>query len=567
MKHPVGRGPACSLRARQVAPRLFALPTLATCLLMAQAEAVAAGCSPDANVTASCTDLVINNPNQTITIGAGFAVTSAGSISVIFQPSATGITFINNGTISAGSTTIWNRGAITSFINNGTIGPGFHINNVGTIGTLTNLGTITGQFRSIYNQNTITTLNNRQGGNSPLFMPNSQVPTNYNIIIDSPTVYGKLSAPSSAGNLTFGIYNTSVVAPGTYEDVLTGLDASRLTTTAGAFNGLSWSLLFDGVNYDLVFAAPGPTVQATLSSMQATAEGVRSAFAVQTAYLNPGLSYDCALFDSKGLCVAATGRNTSLQGSSAGATSGVVTLSWRVQPHWRVGGYVEQTIDSTGDPSVNVRKGNPDLGVFAVWNQRTDGDGLQARVAHRQGQKKVDITRPVVAGSEPGTGTAGLTSRGTQLTLSHGMRLNDTWRVSPYVGVRAIEVERGAYSEVASASVTAPLSYGALSERSVTLLLGSHVAARLAPRFTLTGFAGVEHDQSRKTSDYSATGVAALQPFAFGSNPKKTRPVASIGGIFEISKTQQLSAQWVYRKEAFSSAATNSLLATYSVGF
>jgi hypothetical protein len=77
----------------------------------------------------------------------------------------------------------------------------------------------------------------------------------------------------------------------------------------------------------------------------------------------------------------------------------------------------------------------------------------------------------------------------------------------------------------------------------------------------------VEHDQSRKTSDYSATGVAALQPFAFNSNPKKTRPVASIGGIYDLGKTQQLSAQWVYRKEAFSAGATNSLLATYSVGF
>ena len=76
-----------------------------------------------------------------------------------------------------------------------------------------------------------------------------------------------------------------------------------------------------------------------------------------------------------------------------------------------------------------------------------------------------------------------------------------------------------------------------------------------------------EHDQSRKTSDYSASGVAALQPIDFGSNPKKTRPVASIGGIYDVDKTHQFSAQWVYRKEAFSSSATNSLLATYSMGF
>lgn len=570
MKHPVGRGPACSLRSRNPARQLFVLSTLTACLLMARGEVLAATCASNASVSVSCSDLSISLPNLTITIDEGVTVSSPGGNGVYVQPSATGITLINNGTISSAgqySATVLNFGGISSFINNGVVGPGEKMFNMGPIGTLTNLGVITGSYGSIVNVNSIGTLNNRQGGSSPLTMPNYGLPINYNIIIDSPSVYGKLSAPDSGGSLFFGVHNTSEVVPGTYEDVLSGLNAYQVTNTSGVFDGLSWSLLFDGVNYDLVFAAPGPTVQATLSSMQATAEGLRSAFAVQTAYLNPGLSYDCALFDSQGLCVAATGRNTSVQGSNAGATSGVVTLAWRVQPTLRLGGYVEQTIDSTGDPSVNVRKGNPDLGVFVVWNQRPDGDGPQVRVAHRQGQKKVDITRPVVAGSEPGSGTAGLTSRGTQLTLSHGVRLNDTWRVSPYVGVRAIEIERGAYSEAASASVTAPLSYGALSERSVTLLLGSHVAARLAPRFTLTGFAGVEHDQSRKTSEYSATGVAALSPLDFNSSPKKTRPVASIGGIFEINKTQQLSAQWVYRKEAFSSSATNSLLASYSVGF
>ena len=510
---------------------------------------------------------MINNPNQTITINAGATVHNPNNMAIWFKPSATGITFINNGTISSGSETLFNQGTITTFINNGVIGPGYHFYNQGTIGTLTNLGSITGQFRSIYNTAPITTLNNRQGGNSPLSLAQSLVPTNYNVIIDSPTVYGKLSAPNSGGNLTFGIYSTSVVAPGTYEDVLTGLDDTRLTTKAGAFNGLNWSLMFDGAHYDLVFATPGPSPVATLEAMKSNAVGLRSAFAVQTAYLNPGLSYDCALFDSRGVCVAATGRNTSVQGSGAGATSGVVTLAYRLQPSLRVGAYVEQTVSSTGDPSVSVRKGNPDLGVFAVWSQRTDGEGPQVRVAHRQGQKKVDITRPVVAGSEPGSGTADLASRGTQLTLSHGVRLNDTWSVSPYVGVRSIDIERSAYSEAASASVVSPLSYGTLAERSVSLLLGSHFAGRVAPRFTLTGFVGVEHDQSRKSSDYSAIGVTALQSFVFNGQPKKTRPAVSLGGIYDIDKTHQLSAQWVYRKEAFTSVATSSLLATYSAGF
>ena len=558
MKHPIGRSPA---------RHLFALSALSAGLLLARTDALAAPCAPDANVSSDCSYLVINNPNQTITIQAGARVNSPNNYGVQINPSATGITFINNGTITAGENSLWSRGSITSFINNGVIESNIHFYNQGPIQTLTNMGTITGRYGSMYNTAPINTLNNRQGGNSPLHLFPSVVPTNYNVIIDSPTVYGKLEAPNSGGNLTFGIYSTSVVAPGTYEDVLSGLDDTRLTTKAGAFNGLNWSLMFDGANYDLVFVKPGPSPVATQEAMKTNAVGLRSAFGVQTAFLNPGLSYDCALFDSKGLCVAATGRNTSVQGSRAGATSGVVTLAYRLQPSLRVGAYVEQTLSSTGDPSVSVRNGNPDLGVFAVWSQRTDGEGPQVRVAHRQGQKKVDISRPVVAGSEPGTGTADLASRGTQLTLSHGVRVNDTWRVSPYVGVRSIDIERGAYSEAASASVVSPLSYGTLAERSVSLLLGSHFAGRLAPRFTLTGFVGMEHDQSRKSSDYSATGVTALQSFAFNEQPKKTRPAVSLGGIYEIDKTHQLSTQWVYRKEAFTSVATSSLLATYSAGF
>jgi hypothetical protein len=546
----------------------FALSTLAACLLMARAEA--AVCTPDANVMADCSALVINNPNQTITVGAGVTLSTWNMMSVWFKPSATGITFINNGTISSNEETLFNQGTITEFVNNGSISGGIHFYNQATIGTLTNMGTITG-FRSIYNTAPLTTLNNRQGASSsPLDMSNSLLPTNYNIVILSPTDYGKLSAVSSGGSTNFGIYTGSVVAPGTYQDVLAGLNPAQLNNTSGTYNQYAWTLVFDGANYDLVFALPappGPTAVDTQSAMQVNAIGLRSAFAVQTAYLNPGLSYDCALFDGKGLCVAASGRSTSVQGPADTAVSGIVTLAYRLRPTLRLGGYVEQTLNTTGDASVRIRRGNPDLGLFAVWNAQADGDGPQVRLAHRQGQKKVDITRPVVGGSEPGAGSADLTSRGTQLTLSHGIRLNDTWRLSPYVGVRAIQIERGAYAETASASVTAPLSYGALVERSVSVLLGSHVAGRMAPRLTLTGFLGVEHDQSRKSSDYSAIGVTALQSFDFNARVRKTRPVASLGLVFDVDRTHQLSAQWIYRKEAFSSVATNTALVTYAVGF
>jgi hypothetical protein len=552
---------------RGTARRWFPLSATAACLTLAFTQVQAANCAPDASVASTCSFLQINNPDQTITIEPTGRVDTPFTLSVWFKPTATGITFVNNGTITSRDESLFNQGAITSFVNNGVIESGIHFYNQATIGTLTNLGSITGYYRSIYSTATITTLNNRQGGASPLHLSDSLLPTNYNIIIDSPTVYGKLSAPRSEGVMNFGIYGTSVVAPGTYEDVLSEVDASQLGTTTGTFAGLAWSLRFDGTSYDLVFAPPGPSPQATMSSLRAAAQGLRGAFGIQTAYLNPGLSYDCALFDSRGLCVAASGRDTAVQGSDAGATSGVLTLAYRLHPNLRVGGYLEQTLGTRSDPSVSMHRGNPDLGLFAVWNQNSDGAGLQVRLAHRQGRKDVDLTRPTVAGSEPGSGTADLITRGTQLTLSHAMQLNDTWRLSPYAGVRATRIERGAYDERASASVTTPLSYGALKERATVLLLGSQVSARLAPRFTLTGFAGIDHDLSRKTTDFSATGLTALQPFQFADNPKRSRPVASLGAIYDVDKTRQVSVQWVYRKEPFATAATRSLLATYSAGF
>ncbi len=79
----------------------------------------------------------------------------------------------------------------------------------------------------------------------------------------------------------------------------------------------------------------------TLSSMQRNASAMRGFFSLQASYVNPGLSYDCSLFDDKGLCFSMTARNTSVSGSGIDSTSGVVTAAYKVSPNIRVGGFVE----------------------------------------------------------------------------------------------------------------------------------------------------------------------------------------------------------------------------------
>jgi uncharacterized protein with beta-barrel porin domain len=155
------------------------------------------------------------------------------------------------------------NGAITKLNNTGTIssdpaGVGIFIGS-GTVTTLSNTGTISSPT-GVYNRDTITTLNNKQGaGNvSGALTYTGVLPTNYNIIIASPTSFGKLSASDvGSSTVTFNIYgNTgttlvsgiaaSTLAAGTYNSVLTGVSARNLigSSLSGTYTGgYAWQLV------------------------------------------------------------------------------------------------------------------------------------------------------------------------------------------------------------------------------------------------------------------------------------------------------------------------------------
>ena len=178
---------------------------------------------------------------------------------------ATAISVVNNGTLStAQQWGITVSGTLNSLVNNGTITSGSRravVINGGTIGTFTNTGTLGGPFADVTNSaagGVVQTFNNRQGaGNGGGAVTwEGTLPTAYNIIIDSSTTYGRLSATSAAGSMSFGIYGTSTAALGTYSSVLTGITAGQLTgALTGSYGGFGWSLNLVSANtWDLVFS-------------------------------------------------------------------------------------------------------------------------------------------------------------------------------------------------------------------------------------------------------------------------------------------------------------------------
>ena len=233
-----------------------------------------------------------------VSTGSNFVLTNSGTISatsagyadatgILSNGSSAKITNANTGVISATSTGVSGISTVSG-ISNRSAGFGLRdnkdgaiIENSGTISgtstsgvgygllitgsnskiTNTSTGTITGSTAGIYNSGTGVTINNsgtitKINNSSSSLSLTGKLPQYYNIIIDSNSSYGKLSSTTPSESLIFGINSGSVVSTGTtYQDVLTGVSASNLSSLTGTYGAYNWTLASDGTNYDLTVVA------------------------------------------------------------------------------------------------------------------------------------------------------------------------------------------------------------------------------------------------------------------------------------------------------------------------
>ena len=171
---------------------------------------------------------LIQSDNTTVTNNGTFTIGGSGTTqkAIRYYDTADGQTLINTGTITqSGSTDA--------------------ILNEGTNAVITNTGTINGAVYDINNTGTITTLENDQGGNDALIFDGA-VPTNYNIIVNSASDFGKITFNGTeTGTMSFGIKSGSTVGLGTYSGVLQSLAEARLSATTGTFSSYKWTLSED----------------------------------------------------------------------------------------------------------------------------------------------------------------------------------------------------------------------------------------------------------------------------------------------------------------------------------
>ena len=520
-----------------------------------------------------------NAGNITTDTYAAVSAGGGGSITNIIN----GGTISNTGTVGGagywslndGGSAIYNSGHILSITNTGSI----YTNAIGAFGIYNNTNTTVND--TFIGQ--IDVLNNLQGaGNTHGALTyTGALPTSYNIIINSPTSFGRLAVNGGVGSTAFGIYIGSVVLNNTsYSAVLSGITSSQLSNASGTYGGYSWALGLESGSsdvWDLIFGAyipapDGPSIANTQQSLVNTATALQSTYTLQNSVLANSFSYDCSEFGTNGICISAGGRNTAVSAANGlNNTSGLLIAAYRPHQNYRVGAYVDQNLSvNNAGSTVNLGNNTPLMGLFGAWNERLDGTGTEVKVSAAYGQKNTTVTRSVVGtgdtASEAGTGGSKLNSQGAQVTAKYGFGVIDNVVVSPYAGIRYTQNNMGGYTEATSSTVTAPLTYSALNTNATTALAGVGASYRFTPKATVYASAGVETDTNTANGTYSATGITGLTPINFNANPVKTRPTATLGAYYDVEKNQRIGLTGIYRQEPFQSVSTTTVMATYTVG-
>ena len=577
---------------------LVLLVGLALATLNASADDTVFSSNQTATTPVRIYDTSNHSAVRNITVNSGITLTSAGSGwgVQVFSITDTVSSLINRGTITGNYYTIYfgSSGLISSFVNYGSI---INTNGAtistrgGTITELTNLGTISSIYSaSIDNSGMmmmppgiIGTLNNLQGASSSALTLKGALPSNYNIIINSTADYGQLLVTSPSGSTTFGISSlsgTNIGNTGTrYQNVLSGITGSNISnanTTLNYTNGSltsTYQLVADDGNmantWDLLILSylNGPSLVDTQSSIHRLSSNLRTGFTQQTIASNFANmnTYDCNLFDAKGICMSVGGQQTYIDNPSSNVTSTVVVAGYKVSPHIRIGGFLNQNLNNNTNANVHISNKNPLMGFFGVWNKNENGLGYQVKLANAYQDKDISTTRDIIGSSEAGKGSTNLNTQSYVGEVSYAFMLNDKTLVRPYIALRSTTIQQDAYTE--DSSVTAPLTYSAIKDRSLTSLVGIKLNHALTSKMSLTGSLGIEQDLEHHVDNLTATGVNGLTSENFNDSIKRTRPVASAGAYFTPVRNQRISGELFYQQLPFQSTGSTTAYVSYAIGF
>ena len=529
---------------------------------------------------------VINTINNSET-----GIISAINGNGVIYLNATGAigTITNSGNITGddSNAAIKNEGAITTINNSGNITDSTDdgIKNIlgATITTINNTGTITGGDLDIDNANdagasgTITTLINSQGGSDALTY-GYKLPTNYKVVLNSDTDYGKIVFSNKSGTTTFDVDSSSVYSGSTettYADVISGLTESDIESCTsdtdcvnnnnnGVVQGSNryyWKL--DDTNgdddWDLIVTPvsiinnTNTSVEETKDEINASMNSLKAVTDVNFAQMN---TYDCDFFGDNGSCYSLGGRRSKVTNPNSTTDSLVLTIGKKLSENLRYGFLYHDNMTHKTPNNLKLSDKTPLVGSLIVWNQNDDGLGLRIKYANAYQEKNAEVTRNVVGESEEGKGSTTVTAISNVVEARYVLSKNNKFNYTPYFATRHAIKKQNGYTET---GINSPLTYNKIEDTAVTVLFGSRFNSKITSKLNLNCSIGLEHDIYHSVNKLKPTGISGLTSVNLDSNFKRTRPVVSLGFDYELSSKIRFSTIFQYQDLAYNSMTeTNS---------
>ena len=498
--------------------------------------------------TLSGSGSVVTAANKGLTLSAAAgtfsgAISGAGGLTV-----AAGTETLSGTNTYTGTTTI-DSGATLALSGSGSIATSSGVTNNGTLRVTAATGNIA--LGGTYTQST--------GGS---LLMNFSATNNQQInVSNTATLAGNLAITASAGTYNVGRY-TLITASNGVSGTFNSFDGSSFSNLSADYS--NYALGYDANN---VYLNLYPTAANTQASIESNLASLRGAYNLANIAMNNNLNQDCSFFNEYGFCASLIGSHTSIAGSKdTDMTDGILVLAKKMDEHFRIGAYLDQTINIHNNSYVHLRNDGPGFGGFAVWNRQADGFGAQLRASAGRSSKDLSVTRQVVGNAEAGTGKTDFDSYGAAIVASYAVEATDDLNVTPYVGVRWTKVTADAYTEDSTAF--APLNFAALSQSATTLMGGLKVNKAINENAAAYASFALEQDIHNNGGSYSASSanIAGITPVAFNQDINKVRPVVNAGTQYNIDRRQRIGADVIWSEQAFTKNDSTTLMVRYTLG-
>ncbi|QWE12938.1 autotransporter-associated beta strand repeat-containing protein, partial [Polynucleobacter sp. AP-Titi-500A-B4] len=414
------------------------------------------------------------------------------------------------------------------------------------------------------------------------------------------TNLGGSYAQSSSGTLKMGlttanaekliVTGTTSLAGGLYVNAAPGhYNAGRYTlinstgSLSGTFSSFTndfdtalskYRLSYDYTGKEVYLEIDSPFTEVdtanTVQSVQISAAGLANIYNQQVAAYQAALTYDCRIYDKNNICVSVGGRYTYAGPSpSANQQAGLVVIGYKPSQNFRFGAFADQSINIGTPSGFSQSKTSPMWGLFAKWHMNSDETGLGIQASGVSSASTLNITRQQLSNTEAGSGSTQFNGQGYQLTTNYHQPVTDSVSLVPYIGLRYTRVNTGAYSENSNASVTLPLSYGAMAQNTFSAIGGLGFKVGLTENLTGTASIGIQQNLKYSMSNYQVTSaIVGLESLSVAMPGNvNSMATATAGLMYDINKRERLGLNILWQQQPFIATNTTTALATYTVGF